>query len=133
MADRDAAPLTEAEREELEALRAEKARREEEEAARAEREELEALRSEQEQVDAEILRERAEEERPRQAPARAAEPSPEPDPVVDPENLTFGQRMVMTPTATDSDDIPVMAPAQKIIIGLALIGVVLLAIYIFTR
>lgn len=124
MADRDAVPLTEAERAELEALRAEKARREEEEAARAERAELEALRSERGRFDTGVLGGRAEAGRPRPAP---------PDPVVDPDNLTFGQRMVMTPTATDADDIPVMAPAQKIIIGLALIGVVLLAVYIITR
>ena len=70
MADQTATPLTDEEREELEALRAEKARRFEEERARVEREELEALRAEQERVDAEILAERAAEERAaRKSPA----------------------------------------------------------------
>ncbi|EEA90345.1 hypothetical protein [Collinsella stercoris] len=59
MTDTTANPLTDEEREELEALRAEKARREEEERTRREREELEALRAEQERIDAEILAERA--------------------------------------------------------------------------
>ena len=75
MTDTTANPLTDEEREELEALRAEKARREEEERARREREELEALRAEQERIDAEILAERAlaeQAEQPHEAARRPA-------------------------------------------------------------
>ena len=96
------APLSAEERAELEALRAEKARREEEELARRERAELEALRAER---------------------AAAARPAPVPrpvraeEPVIDPENLTFGQKMVMTREEEDDDGIPPMPPAQKLIIS----------------
>lgn len=75
MTDTTANPLTDEEREELEALRAEQARREEEERARREREELEALRAEQERIDAEILAERAlaeQAEQPHEAARRPA-------------------------------------------------------------
>lgn len=145
MADRESAPLSEAERKELEALRAEKARRESE-AAEAERRELEALRAEQEQVDAEILRERAQQEArpessgphdPMPSPPASPEPArraaPAEDPIVDPDNLTFGQRMVLTPASDDPDEIPGMPPAQKIILILALLGVALLVYYLVTR
>lgn len=104
MADNDTAPLSDEERAELEALRAEKAAREQAERARRERAELEALRAEP-------------------APARAAEPSraAAERPVVDPDNPTFGQRMVMTPEGADEDGIPGMPPAQKLVIGLCLL------------
>lgn len=96
-------PLSDEERAELEALRAEKARREEEERARKERAELEALRAEQAAAD---------------APASQK-------PAVDPEHLTFGQKMVMTKDEVDEDGVPPMPPAQKLIIA---VGVVLLIV-----
>lgn len=115
MADRETAPLSDEERAELEALRAEKAAREEAQRARRERAELEALRAESRAAD-----EAKAKSAPRaSAPARtAADNRP---PVVDPDNLTFGQRMVMTPKVDDPDDIPGMPPAQKIIIAIVLL------------
>ncbi len=134
MADQTATPLTDEEREELEALRAEKARRAEEERARVEREELEALRAEQERVDAEILAERAAEERAaRKAPApKDALSRPEPQPTPSPKEKTFGERMV-TSSTVDDDGIPTMPVAQKIIIAVALVAVVAFIIYTATR
>lgn len=107
MADQNA-PLTAEERAELEALRAEKARREEER-ARRERAELEALRAE------------------RSAASRPSAPARRPErrtPAVDPENLTFGQKMVMTKDEVDDDGIPPMPPAQKLIIGICAAAVI---------
>lgn len=134
MADQTAMPLTDEEREELEALRAEKARRAEEERARVERVELEALRAEQERVDAEILAERAAEERAaRKAPTpKDALSRPEPQPTPSPKEKTFGERMV-TSSTVDDDDIPTMPVAQKIIIAVALVAVVAFIIYTATR
>ena len=136
MADQTAMPLTDEEREELEALRAEKARRAEEERARVEREELEALRAEQERVDAEILAERAAEERAaRKAPAvkdASSRPAPQPAPTPNPKEKTFGERMV-TSSTVDDDGIPTMPVAQKIIITVALVAVVAFIIYTATR
>ena len=109
-------PLSDEERAELEALRAEKARREEEERARKERAELEALRAEQAAADAPVP------QTPASKPRRAPETQ---EPVVDPENLTFGQKMVMTKDEVDEDGVPPMPPAQKLIIA---IGVVLLVV-----
>lgn len=134
MADQTAMPLTDEEREELEALRAEKARRAEEERARVERVELEALRAEQERVDAEILAERAAEER---AARKALTPKdalsrPEPQPTPSPKDKTFGERMV-TSSTVDDDGIPTMPVAQKIIIAVALVAVVAFIIYTATR
>ena len=136
MADSTATPLSDEEREELEALRAEKARRAEEERARVEREELEALRAEQERVDAEILAERAAEERAaRKAPAvkdTSSRPAPQPAPTSSPKEKTFGERMV-TSNTVDDDGIPTMPVAQKIIIAVALVAVVAFIIYTATR
>ena len=136
MADQPAMPLTDEAREELEALRAEKARRAEEERARVEREELEALRAEQERVDAEILAERAAEERAaRKAPAAkdtSSRPAPQPAPTSSPKEKTFGERMV-TSNTVDDDGIPTMPVAQKIIIAVALVAVVAFIIYTATR
>lgn len=131
MADQTATPLTDEEREELEALRAEKERRAEEERARVEREELEALRAEQERVDAEILAERA----ARKAPAvkdASSRPAPQPAPTPNPKEKTFGERMV-TSSTVDDDGIPTMPVAQKIIIAVALVAVVAFIIYTATR
>lgn len=136
MADQTATPLTDEEREELEALRAEKARRVEEERARVEREELEALRAEQERVDAEILAERAAEERAAgKSPAAkdaSSRPAPQPAPTSSPKEKTFGERMV-TSSTVDDDGIPTMPVAQKIIIAVALVAVVAFIIYTATR
>lgn len=110
-------PLSDEERAELEALRAEKARREEEERARKERAELEALRAEQAAADAPASQKPAA-AKPRRAPAPQ-------EPAVDPEHLTFGQKMVMTKDEVDEDGVPPMPPAQKLIIA---VGVVLLIV-----
>ena len=130
MTDTEASPLSDNERAELEALRAEKARREEEERARQERAELEALRAEQQRADAAKTREA---ERPAQvAPAKAASrpASAQEKPVVDPDHLTFGQKMVLG-DANDGEDVPGMPPAQKLIVGLALLFVVIGAAWMF--
>ena len=123
MTDTEASPLSDDERAELEALRAEKARREEEERARRERAELEALRAEQQRADAAKTREA---ERPAQVAPAKATPRPastQQKPVVDPDHLTFGQKMVLG-DASDDEDVPGMPPAQKLIVGLALLFVV---------
>ncbi|TXF37506.1 MULTISPECIES: hypothetical protein [unclassified Collinsella] len=114
MTDQQDTPLTAEERAELEELRAEKARREAEERARRERAELEQLRAE---------RAAAEAPQPAPGPARARRVADEP-PAVNPENLTFGQKMVMTKDEVDDDGIPPMPPAQKIIIVVALVALV---------
>lgn len=111
-------PLSDEERAELKALRAEKARREEEERARKERAELEALRAEQAAADAPASQKPAAAPKPRRAPAPQ-------EPAVDPEHLTFGQKMVMTKDEVDEDGVPPMPPAQKLIIA---VGVVLLIV-----
>ncbi|MCF2621969.1 hypothetical protein [Collinsella tanakaei] len=115
MADQQTAPLTDEERAELEALRAEKAAREQAERARRERAELEALRAEQRAAEAPAP------EQPAAVPAARTRRTDDRPPVVDPDNLTFGQRMVMTPDTTDEDGIPAMPPAQKIIIAIGLL------------
>ena len=134
MADSTATPLTDEERDELEALRAEKARRAEEERARIEREELEALRAEKAKVDAEILAERAAAER---GPVRSAgsakdRPAAHAAPAPEPREKTFGERMV-TSDSVDDDGIPTMPVAQKIIIAVALVAVIAFIIYTATR
>lgn len=139
-------PLTDEEREELEALRAEKVRREEEERAAAERAELEALRAEQEKVDAEILAERAAEEAraaaqrkadadvaqhaPSPAPAPKSAPQPDSFSTKAPAEKSFGERMVTSDTL-DSDGIPTMPLAQKIIIGICLVAAIGFVVYQF--
>ena len=101
-----------------------------------EREELEALRAEQERVDAKILAERAAEERAaRKAPAAkdaSSRPAPQPAPTPSPKEKTFGERMV-TSSTVDDDGIPTMPVAQKIIIAVALVAVVAFIIYTATR
>lgn len=127
MAELESQPLSAEERAELEELRAEKARREAQEEARREREELAALRAE---------RAKAEEAAAKPAPAPAPKPAPaaskpqpkkaprpkpaEPKPSRD--EMTFAQRMVTSKEPTGENEIPGMAPAQKIIIVLALIA-----------
>lgn len=105
MADQTATPLTDEEREELEALRAEKARR------------------------------AAEERAARKASAAkdaSSRPAPQPAPTPSPKEKTFGERMV-TSSTVDDDGIPTMPVAQKIIIAVALVAVVAFIIYTATR
>lgn len=129
MAELESQPLSAEERAELEELRAEKARREAQEEARREREELAALRAE---------RAKAEEAAAKPAPVPAPKPAPvapKPQPKkaarpksVDPKSsrdeMSFAQRMVTSKEPTGENEIPGMAPAQKIIIVLALIAFV---------
>ena len=134
MAELESQPLSAEERAELEELRAEKARREEQEKARREREELAALRAE---------RAKAEEAAAKPAPAPAPKPAaakpapaaskPQPkkaarpkpaEPKLSRDEMTFAQRMVTSKEPTGENEIPGMAPAQKIIIVLALIAFV---------
>lgn len=133
MAELESQPLSAEERAELEELRAEKARREAQEEARREREELAALRAE---------REKAEEAAanvapaPKPAAAKPAPTAPKPQPKkaarpksVDPkpsrDEMSFAQRMVTSKEPAGENEIPGMAPAQKIIIVLALIAFVI--------
>lgn len=133
MAELESQPLSAEECAELEELRAEKARREAQEEARREREELTALRAEREKAE-EAAANVAPAPRPAAAkpapaapkpqPKRAARPKPvEPKPSRD--AMTFAQRMVTSKEPTGENEIPGMAPAQKIIIVLALIAFVI--------
>ena len=137
MAELESQPLSAEERAELEELRAEKTRREEQENARREREELAALRAERKKAEAaaaKVASEPAPAPKPAAAkpapnaakpqPKKAAHPKPvEPKPSRD--EMTFAQRMVTSKEPTGENEIPGMAPAQKIIIVLALIAFVI--------
>ena len=119
------APLTDDERAELEALRAEKARREEEARAARERAELEELRRE-------IAQEApaAEPSLAAEAPAADATNSQAaPREEATPRKESFGVRMVSTTPSDDPDDVPGMAPAQKIIIAVCLVALVAVIAY----
>ena len=126
MAELESQPLSAEERAELEELRAEKARREEQEKARREREELAALRAERakaEEAAAKVASVPAP-AAPKPQPKKAARPkSVEPKPSRD--EMTFAQRMVTSKEPAGENEIPGMAPAQKIIIVLALIAFVI--------
>lgn len=126
MAELESQPLSDEERAELEELRAEKARREAQEEARREREELAALRAERAKAE-EAAASAASAPKPAPAPApkpAAAKPAPAaPKPSRD--EMTFAQRMVTSKEPTGENEIPGMAPAQKIIIVLALIAFVI--------
>lgn len=139
MAELESQPLSAEQRAELEELRAEKARREAQEEARREREELTALRAEREKAE-EAAAKVASEPKPAPAPKPAAAkpapaaPKPQPKKVarsksVEPkpsrDEMTFAQRMVTSKEPTGENEIPGMAPAQKIIIVLALIAFVI--------
>lgn len=152
MADSKNAPLTDEERAELEELRAEKARREERARARRERAELEQLRAEKERSraagDADgsaapapsstSAKKRAKKveaataagaQPARKAPAQA-KPKPKSQPAADePQKKSFGVRMVTSDPVAE-DEIPGMPPAQKLIIVLAIIAVIVFAAYI---
>ncbi len=125
MAELESQPLSDEERAELEELRAEKARREEQEKARREREELAALRAEHakaEEAAAKAASEPAPAE-PKPQPKKAARPKPV-DSKPSRDEMTFAQRMVTSKEPTAEGEIPGMAPAQKIIIALALVAFV---------
>ena len=132
MAELESQPLSAEERAELEELRAEKTRREEQEKARREREELAALRAERakaEEAAANVApapkpaAAKPAPTAPKPQPKKAAHPKPiEPKPSRD--EMTFAQRMVTSKEPTAENEIPGMAPAQKIIIVLALIAFV---------
>ena len=136
MAELESQPLSDEERAELEELRAEKARREAQEEARREREELTALRAERAKAE-EAAASAASAPKPAPAPKPAAAkpapaaPKPQPKKVAHPkaadpkpsrDEMTFAQRMVTSKEPTGENEIPGMAPAQKIIIVLALIA-----------
>ena len=140
MAELDSQPLSDEERAELEELRAEKARREAQEEARREREELAALRAEHAKAE-EAAASGASERKPAPAPAprlaaakpAPAAPKPQPKKATRPkpvdskpsrDEMTFAQRMVTSKEPTAEGEIPGMAPAQKIIIALALVAFV---------
>ena len=133
MAELESQPLSAEERAELEELRAEKARREAREEARREREELAALRAEREKAEEAAAKVASE---PKTAAAKPAPAAPKPQPKkaarpksVDPkpsrDEMSFAQRMVTSKEPTGENEIPGMAPAQKIIIVLALIAFVI--------
>ncbi|MBS5461826.1 MAG: hypothetical protein KHX54_08315 [Collinsella sp.] len=133
MAELESQPLSAEERAELEELRAEKARREAQEEARREREELAALRAEREKAEEAAAKGASE---PKPAAAKPAPTAPKPQPKkaarpksVDPkpsrDEMSFAQRMVTSKEPTGENEIPGMAPAQKIIIVLALVAFVI--------
>lgn len=122
MAELESQPLSAEERAELEELRAEKARREAQEEARREREELAALRAERAKAEEAAVKPAP--TAPKPQPKRATRPKPvEPKPSRD--EMSFAQRMVTSKEPTGENEIPGMAPAQKIIIVLALIAFVI--------
>lgn len=133
MVELESQPLSAEERAELEELRAEKARREAQEEARREREELAALRAERAKAE-EAAAKGASEPKPAAAEPAPAAPKPQPkkaarpksvDPKPSRDEMSFAQRMVTSKEPTGENEIPGMAPAQKIIIVLALIAFVI--------
>ena len=146
MAELESQPLSDEERAELEGLRAEKARREAREEARREREELAALRAERAKAE-EVASNAASERKPAPAPKPAAAkpapaaPKPQPkkaarpkpaEPTPSRDEMTFAQRMVTSKEPAGENEIPGMAPAQKIIIVLALIAFIVFMVYTIT-
>lgn len=144
MAELESQPLSAEERAELEELRAEKARREAQEEARREREELAALRAERakaEDAAAKVASEPAPAPKPVAAKPAPAAPKPQPKKTARPKSvepkpsrdeMTFAQRMVTSKEPTGENEIPGMAPAQKIIIVLALIAFIVFMGYTIT-
>ena len=133
MAELESQPLSAEERAELEELRAEKARREAQEEARREREELAALRAERAKAE-EAAANVAPAPKPAAAKPAPAAPKPQPkkatrpksvDPKPSRDEMSFAQRMVTSKEPAGENEIPGMAPAQKIIIVLALIAFVI--------
>lgn len=144
MAELESQPLSAEERAELEELRAEKARREAQKEGRRERDELAALRAERARAE-EVAANAASAPAPAPAPAAAkpapAAPKPQPKKAAHPkavepkpsrDEMTFAQRMVTSKEPTGENEIPGMAPAQKIIIVLALIAFIVFMVYTIT-
>lgn len=142
MAELESQPLSAEERAELEELRAEKARREAQEEARREREELAALRAEREKAE-EAAAKVASALAPKPTAVKPAPTAPKPQPKkaahpkhVEPkpsrDEMTFAQRMVTSKEPTGENEIPGMAPAQKIIIVLALLAFIVFMVYTIT-
>ena len=125
MAELESQPLSDEERAELEELRAEKARREAQEEARREREELAALRAEHAKAEEAAAKAASEPATaaPKPQPKKATRPKPV-DSKPSRDEMTFAQRMVTSKEPTAEGEIPGMAPAQKIIIALALVAFV---------
>ncbi|MCI6147275.1 MAG: hypothetical protein MR668_00065 [Collinsella sp.] len=125
MAELDSQPLSDEERAELEELRAEKARREAQEEARREREELAALRAEHAKAEEAAAKAASEPApaAPKPQPKKPTRPNPV-DSKPSRDEMTFAQRMVTSKEPTAEGEIPGMAPAQKIIIALALVAFV---------
>ena len=146
MAELESQPLSDEERAELEELRAEKARREAQEEARREREELTALRAERakaQEAAANAASERKLVPAPKPAAAKPSPAAPKPqakravhpkpvEPKPSRDEMTFAQRMVTSKEPTGENEIPGMAPAQKIIIVLALIAFIVFMVYTIT-
>lgn len=144
MAELKSQPLSAEERAELEELRAEKARREAQEEARREREELATLRAEREKAEeaaAKVLPKSAPAPKPAAVKPEPTAPKPQPKKAVHPkpvepkpsrDEMTFAQRMVTSKEPTGENEIPGMAPAQKIIIVLALIAFIVFMVYTIT-
>ena len=131
MAELESQPLSAEERAELEELRAEKARREAQEEARREREELAALRAERAKAEEAAAKPAPAAAKPAAAKPAPVAPKPQPKKAACPkpaeaklsrDEMTFAQRMVTSKEPTGENEIPGMAPAQKIIIVLALIA-----------
>lgn len=150
MAEHDSDPLSPEERAELEQLRAEKAQREAEEKARRDRAELEALRAEKKSaqevakpapaakpVTASVKSSSASVANPTAKPAAkpsankapASKKAPQAKPAQKREDMSFAVRMVTSTEPAGEDEIPGMPPAQKIIIGIALIAFVIFIAY----
>lgn len=139
MAELESQPLSDEERAELEELRAEKARHEAQEEARREREELAALRAERAKAE-EAAANAAPAPKPAAAKSAPAAPKPQPkraahpkpaEPTPSRDEMTLAQRMVTSKEPTAEGEIPGMAPAQKIIIALALVAFVVFIGYTF--
>ena len=133
MAEDKSASLTDEERAELEELRAEKAAREEEARARWERAELERLRAEKAAADAASTADAEGSVKPKASKASTPKKASKPASAAAQNNKqkekTFAQRMVTS--ELDEDDIPGMPPAQKVIIAVCLIAVVVMCLYLF--
>lgn len=144
MAELESQPLSAEERAELEELRAEKTRREAQEEARREREELAALRAEREKAEeaaAKVAPKSAPAPKPAAVKPEPTAPKPQPKKAVHPkpvepkpsrDEMTFAQRMVTSKEPTGENEIPGMAPAQKIIIVLALIAFIVFMVCTIT-
>ncbi len=112
--------------------------------SRKENEELAALRAERvkaEEAAAKVASGPAPAPKPAAAKPAPAAPKPQPKKAAHPkavepkpsrDEMTFAQRMVTSKEPTGENEIPGMAPAQKIIIVLALIAFIVFMVYTIT-